>query len=230
VKKLISRITLFRHGESNYKEYELNGKRPDLTEEGISNIKRGVAGALLYAYEKKSMNFKFISSPAWRTMDSIEMIKERLDCGGDTIIEKTLRPIEIKDKEKFSIILSGNAGYSDIPYTRDPIYDDPALFEPRSEIKKRFYIFLSSIIREDIKNPNKEHKLVCSHYEVLYHFAQDLFRLDYNRGDKTLGCGEAIDIWIYKKMIPYLAYFDVHFRNFKASQVPYDYVKNELIL
>lgn len=228
--KLISRMSIFRHGETDYNEYK-NGKRPDLTRDGIKNIIR-IADDLSFIYDgHEKPQFVFISSPAFRTIDSIETIKKQLKCEGTkTIIENLLRPIELRDRQKAEIIFRNNVDYSDIPYTRDPIFDDSSLFEPREEIRQRFYSFLSGIFKKDIKNPNKTHKIICTHYEILYHFAQNIFGLNYNRGDKTLKCGEVVDVWAYERLIPHLIYMDIKFRGFWAKQIPYDYTKKKLIL
>lgn len=219
-RRFIGRAIFLRHGQSDYTEIF-----PDLTDEGKQTIVSS-ANKMKYAV-KAHRDVMIISSPKSRALGSSFIIAEVLGYKGGIKKEPNISSFAIRDKERAKTILydpldtgrtlqdefesRGGIVAVDLAYTHDPRYEDGKILEPRSEVRKRFYKYLAGLVRQLIACPLIPCIIHVSHYEVLYHFVESLFKLDYTR-DQTLAHGEIIEVSFYDIGNNDIVEMDVKFR------------------
>lgn len=227
------RIFFLPSGETEY-----TGKFPDLTREGKATI-------LNTALELKRRigangNIIFVASKAPRAQGSALIIVKVFDNNWDVSsrnvvgISRTLRPLEVRDSAKAQVIFQeylekGGMNTLWLSYTCDSRYDDPEIFEPREHVMARFILCLSRRLYEFFEEGSEKPKNLCfiavSHFEVLYLFVQDLFKLNYDKGDEILSHGELIEVafWYYGNKEE--VWMDVRFRGQSILEVPFNYTE-----
>jgi broad specificity phosphatase PhoE len=196
VQRLIGRAVFLRHGETEYTDVF-----PDLTEEGQLTIIKS-AKKIEKVFLAQNDGLMLCCSPAKRSGASAILIGKHLKFEGFIGDNTLLSPVEVRDKEKAKeifdeFILSGGHRALSVGYATDERFEDPAVFEPRSQVKKRFYRFLKSLAKSMLKWDQRYFVICVSHYEVLYHFVESVFQLDYKKQD-PLTFGEPIYISFYK--------------------------------
>lgn len=224
-RRFIGRAIFLRHGQTDYTE-----TFPDLTEEGKQTI---VSSANKMKYIVKThRNIMIVSSSRSRALGSSFIIAEVLGYKGEIKKEPNISLAAIRDKERFKAIIAefepqGGVAAVDLAYTHDPRYEDGEILEPRSEVRKRFYKYLAGLVRQLITCPLILCIIHVSHYEVLYHFVEFLFKLDYTR-DQTLAHGEIIDVSFYDIGNNDMVEMDVKFRGKMLTGVVFNH-KEEAI-
>lgn len=198
-RELFGKAVFLRHGESNY-----TGQLPDLTEQGKQTIQ--AAAELLWKLRMEHKGpAQIVSSPAPRAMGTSWIIAERL-CLETSFVRPNhfLRPVDQHDRRKAEAIYreihmekGGHRGLC-ISYGQDPRFEDERIFEPRSHVNFRFYQYLGMMAR-DLQAQERPFFVVnVSHLEVLYHFAEKCFALNYENGDSPFMHGELLVISFFK--------------------------------
>lgn len=204
--KIIGRVSIMRHGETEYTE-----EYPDLTELG----KEQIAESARKIKEEVGPNEDVLiaSSPATRARGSADIIKRELGVEAENRILKSIRPIKIKDleegRETFAEFWGpGGLRREDLPkwdkfYATDPRFENrPKVQEPRSTAEKRSLRGLDYLIgfmsRYRASHPDRIPRLVAvSHFEFLNHLVRKPFSLDKDNIDE-LKFGEPIEITLLK--------------------------------
>lgn len=200
----IGRISVLRHGQTQYTDIY-----PDLTDLGKATIEKTaeqIAAGL--SPEEQAV---LLTSPTVRAQGTTGIIKEKIGHEGEIKIQSSLSMNRIKDQAKAQLVwdelkLEGNKVEQesgafhgiDYAYTHDPRFENAEIFEPRSQIEKRFFNNLEYAIRAFevvAKHPDipKPHLIAVSHFELLNHFVQKVFKLKHPQ-DPTVKNGELIEI------------------------------------
>ena len=212
--RFIGRITVLRHGQTRY-----TNQFPDLTELGTETIERS-AEQIAFGLDPEE-EISMYSSDQARTQGTASIIKERIGYPGEVRIQRSIGMNRLKDpvaaQEIFDQIIAeegasefekGAVPAVDYAYTHDPRFEDSEIFEPRSDIEKRFFRNLEYTIRgfeivADKTDEEKEslhlkrpHLIATTHFELLHSFVQRVFNLDYPK-DSTLKHGELVEIYVY---------------------------------
>lgn len=215
MKGLLCRAIFLRHGQSDYTEVF-----PDLTTKGEETIRKS-ANEIKEKIEKEWSQWgypyvRLLVSPKARALGSAAIIKEILGGCDEIKICPEVSAMEHRNIKKakkiFSEYQNGKAAKNpiEIDYQVDPRFEDKNIFEPRSEIKKRFFAYLQSFIRrtKDLNSPQLF--IHITHYEVLYHFVESVFE-NYADDGGTLSYGELLIVSLYDESM------EVEFRNQKAK-------------
>jgi len=194
-KKLIGTAVFLRHGETNY-----TNVFPDLTESGKETI-RNSAKAIRAIRNQYFSSLAIVSSPAVRALGSACIVAETLNFTTRIIEVSFLSPAKVKDAEKGQALFneyvsSGGMRGLCIAYGSDKRFEDGVVIEARSQIRSRFYKHLSVLVRNMLSCDSEFFVVNISHYEVLYHFVETCFQLDYTK-DPPLGFGEIILMSFY---------------------------------
>lgn len=204
ITKLVGELILFRHGQTAYTNQEF-----DLTPEGVETIRN--TAKLLKQKLAGIAPIHIIHSPRPRAKTSALVLRTEM---GDVITDVTedrhISSIVIRDHEKSMALFkehfsNGGVKVVDFNYLRDSRFNDPEICEPWDVIRTRFYWYLGRIIRkligQNIQGYNYPCHIFISHYELLCHFINDVFNLDYSK-DETLKHGEVIHILVYRNWKP----------------------------
>jgi len=213
----IGQAVFLRHGESEY-----TGVFPDLTDEGGKTIQKSSV-----AIEKIRSDFPenlttLISSPAARAQGSASIIAQRMAIKRVGRVP-LLGPTQVKDKERGrpvfqEYLVAGGIRSLCIAYDTDSRFEDGIIFEPRSEVRKRFYRYLA-MLAQCMRVVSFNHFVVAvSHYEVLYSFVEELFKLDYAR-ISPLNHGELIRVLFHRTEESNEVALDVLFREARAKAI-----------
>ncbi len=192
-KRCIGGAIFLRHGQSEYTEVF-----PDLTEQGQQTIRdsskriKDVVDQYDYC--------EIVSSSSARALGSAVIIADALDCNGGITIEPAIAAAVIRDVERAKAFFDkyGQGGTEELSlaYNCQPCFEDGSIIEPRSKVRKRFYKYLAVLVRR-LSNCLPNFCVVhTSHYEVLYHFAEVVFKLNYT-ADRPLAHGEPIMLSFY---------------------------------
>lgn len=200
----LGRITLLRHGQTEYTD-----EYPDLTAEGTATIEKSaaqIAKGLRHDEEPT-----IVSSDKARARGTADIIKEKLGYPKDVKIQPSMSAMELRDQERakaiFEELLAENkSAHSeeapvrgvDRAYLHDQRFEDATIYEPRSEVEKRFFRNLEYTIRafnvvrkhEELQKP---HIIGVSHFELLGQLSEQVFNLT-ERGEEPLKHGELIEI------------------------------------
>jgi len=222
--KFLGQVGFLRHGESGY-----TNVYPDLTPEGIKTIKKS---ALLIPFFNGNRNIEIFSSPKTRAIGSVDIITKMLSIKQRYQIAPALSAVEIKDEEKakklFAEVSQGGGSALSIAYNTDPRFEDGIILESRSEVKKRFFSFFSDLTKWFAVNMSWPLSVIAvSHYEVLYHFVEGAFKLDYEK-DAPLGYGEIIMINIYESKARNTVIIEIVFRG-KKTEMFFNYRKGKIV-
>lgn len=189
-KQCIGGAIFLRHGQSDYTEVF-----PDLTEQGkqtIRNSAKQIRGVVdQYDY------YEILSSPTTRALGSASVLEKALGCNNGISVEPAIAALTIRDTERARIFFDKYGGENlSLAYNFQPCFEDESIFEPRSEVRKRFYKYLVVLAGRLAESPVKSCFIHVSHYEVLYHFVETFFKLDYAI-DQPLAHGEPIILSFY---------------------------------
>lgn len=195
VRRPLGSVFFLRHGHSFYTE-----KFPDLTNRGVETIVK--SANLIQTFLNDNSSVFIVTSPAARARGSAAIIAKTIGYHGSIKKEYAIQGAIIKDKKKGRALLeeymsSGRIRALDMAYRTDSRYEEmPDIIEPRSKIKKRFFEYFAKLI-EILLARKRPLNLICvSHYEILYHFVEYLFDLDYAK-DEPLDHGEVIAVSIF---------------------------------
>ncbi len=195
-RRFLGTIFFLRHGQTYYTD-----KFPDLTNKGMETISK--SANLIQTLLNGNSNVVIITSPAPRARGSAALIAKTIGYHGTIKKEYAIQGTIFKDKKKGRALLDeymakGGIRALDMAYKTDPRYEEmPNIIEPRSKIRKRFFKYFAKIIEGLIARQRRPLNLICvSHYEILYHFVEHFFELDYTK-DEPLGHGEIIAVSIF---------------------------------
>ena len=209
-KVFLGRAIFLRHGQTEYTDVF-----PDLTEQGMETIKRSARSIKPIAEEHQRISI--VASPLARAQGSAAIIANELEYKGEIREEPAITAAILKKilqaKALFNEYMSnGGMRALAIAYGIDPRYENGQVIEPRSRIRKRFFEYFTNMIRSLVTTAQLPPCLIhVSHYEVLYHFVERLFELDYEK-DEPLDYGEIIVISIFDIGIKNTVEIEVTFR------------------
>lgn len=156
--------TLFflRHGKTEYTNIF-----PDLTEEGKREAEQS-ADHILEIMEG-SEDLKIISSPLPRALGTASIIANKLGYHSDIKEENAIRCMDFYDEEKAFAIWQSfpSARGVDKAYDTDKRFETGEYVEKRSDIKRRIFGYLRSVLEELILDNLSDFTIHVSHYEVL---------------------------------------------------------------
>jgi len=220
-KRFLGRTVFLRHGQTKYTDVF-----PDLTKAGTRTITK--SAGLIRPFIKDHQNLVIVASPHARTLGSADVIAKAIEYKGQIKEEPTIRAAGVKDKKAGKAIFdehtrNGGMRALSIAYATDPRYEDSQIFEPRSEVRQRFFVYLAHMVRNLLISMGPTPCFICvSHYETLYYFVERLFGLDYEK-DEPLGHGEIIVVSIYDVGTANIVELEVTFRNETINNVFFDY-------
>jgi len=223
-RRFIGRAIFLRHGQTDYTDIF-----PDLTDEGKKTIANSAATLKnIVGYQ----NLILVSSPSVRARGSMSIIARKLEYRDEIKIDNRISAVAQHNKEIAMAIFNehksqGGILSADSAYSSDSRYEDERIFELRSRVKKRFYDYLSSLSRSLLIYSDTPCIINVSHYELLYHFVESIFKLDYKK-DKTLGHGEIINVSFYDVGINDIVEMETVFRDKTVSGVFFNYKEGEI--
>lgn len=203
--EVLGKITILRHGNTEYTE-----EYPDLTPEGIERVSmRGKE--LRGKIDTKREDMLFLASPAVRAQGSLDNLKKTLGLSEEeSRISRAIRSVDIRDRKKaLEVVEEVMRGTKHVPlmdraYATDTRFeDDGDVWQPRSEVEKRFFRSMEYVIRvfdkyqENGDNGRIPHVVAVSHFEFLNHFVAKVFDIDLHEGE-LIGFAEAIEIVFLK--------------------------------
>ncbi len=197
--KFIGRITLLRHGQTQYTEVY-----PDLTKEGQDTIQK--SAEQIAANLKRDEEVVIVASDRARAQGTAGIIKKILKHNTEiksvTGITSAAQRDPAKASEMINEILAEGKGIEavDYAYIHDPRFDDEKIWEPKKEIQKRFFRNLEYTIRAfklvaKHKELPKPHLIAVTHFEILNPLIEEVLNVKYPEG-QTLKHGELIEISI----------------------------------
>lgn len=196
--KLIGRITLLRHGQTEY-----TNVYPDLTEEGQETVRKAAEQIAKNLSEDEKV-FLMASDKA-RAQGTAGIIKEVLEHDDEIrtipgITSMAMRNPERAMEEINEFLSNGGVKAVDYAYTHDPRFDNAEVWEPRDEIQKRFLRNIEHSIRvfkRVAKHDNlpRPHLIAVTHFEVLSPFLSQIFDLNHPE-DPTLKNAEPVEIYV----------------------------------
>ncbi len=147
---------------------------PDITEAGIDQLKQ--TAKELHTYF--SVPHRIIASPAVRAQGSAHILAQELGYHGEVMTEPLLSDMAYADWPAAKIIFEQCRleceGVENI-YDTDARFEDASIFEPRSSVQRRFYLYLEQLTNYLKQAADPLSILVVSHFEVLNHFIQNCF-------------------------------------------------------
>jgi len=187
-KTVIGRAVFIRHGETEYTD-----NFPDLTDAGRETIKRA-AVKIRKIHSLRHEPLRIMSSPSPRALGTAAIISQIMGCDQRVIKAPLLSPAGVRDRQRGAEIFNehvGNGGFRQLSacYGSDQRYEDPAIFEPRTQVVSRFYEYLGQLVRNLLAGTRPLFVVCVSHYEVLYHLVETSLSLDYAK-DNPLTFGE----------------------------------------
>lgn len=166
-------ILCLRHGKTNY-----TGIFPDLTDEGVEHAHH-VANTRVIQWIRENQiqldELQIVSSPAARALGTAFIISGEIEHTLPVAIRDEIDAMIWKNGTDCLVALKGLSGKGYIDYETEPVFTDPKLFETPSEIRERWYAFLSKFIKGVVDKPIPQHAIFVSHYEVFCNIIRDLF-------------------------------------------------------
>jgi len=211
----LGQAIFLRHGESDYTDVF-----PDLTDEGRKTIQRSAVEIEKIRSDFTDNGTSIVSSPAARAQGSAAIIAKRFGIKRVGRIP-LLKPTQIRDEEKgkaiyLKYVSDGGMRSLCVAYGKDSRFEDGVIFEPRSEVSARLCKYLA-MLAECMFVVQLPHLVVAvSHYEVLCHFVEELFKLDYARSD-PLRHGELIRVFFNRAENNNAVNLDVIFRETRVK-------------
>lgn len=233
--KYIGRITLLRHGQTEYKDIY-----PDLTEEGKDTIRR--AAEQIAVNLKNDEDVMIVSSPKARARGTADIVRAILHHDSEVRMIPGITSMATRDPEKAMDMINeflADDGIMavDYAYTHDSRFDEKDIWEPRDEIQKRFLRNLEYAIRgfkriaKHAELP-KPHLIAVTHFEVLSPLLSDIFQLKYPE-EPTLKHGELVEIDAYDLSLEGensdILLLKIHFRE-KTRSIGFDRRNRKIIL
>lgn len=165
-------ILCLRHGKTNY-----TGIFPDLTPDGEAEVRQVAKDSVLPWVQKHNIDLRELyiaSSPAPRAHGTAAVVAEVIKHQGSLIPRIEIGSLVWRDYKRAFAACNGLSGKGYINYETEPVFADPTIFETPSEVRTRWYAFLSRYI-SDAFHLNRRHTILVSHYEVLCNLVHDLF-------------------------------------------------------
>ena len=192
-RRFLGRVIFLRHGQSKYTDIY-----PDITEKGVETITKS---ANLIKLLLNNSSAVIITSPAARAQGSAaviaRIIKYQDKIRKEPAIEGAIFNNKILGQALFNEhVERGGIRALDMAYGTDSRYENSEIVEPRSKVRKRFFEYLAKLTNALLKRQSPLDIICVSHYEILYHFVEHLFELDYTK-DEPLGHGEIIAVSIF---------------------------------
>ncbi|MBI1960846.1 MAG: histidine phosphatase family protein [Candidatus Liptonbacteria bacterium] len=197
-----ARLTILRHGE-----IPRSFQDPNLTEEGVKGVES--TANTIKEHLRENEDIYIISSPTRRTRQTAEILAATLEVGEDKErITHLIKPMALRDPQKAKEI------FDKIETERDPKrkklaatyvdpestqFDNPAVFEPREEIRRRTTLGLQFALRffgtyhKQMRGGKVPHLISVSHAEVLNPFIKEIFDIDLEK-EGGVDYGEDIEI------------------------------------
>jgi broad specificity phosphatase PhoE len=215
-----------RHGETQY-----TGEFPDLTDAGKETIKRA-AVEIRKIRSQRSEPLRIMSSPAPRALGSAAIISQIMGYDQRVITSSLLSPAGVRDKQKGADIFNehvNNGGFRQLSasYGSDQRYEDPAIFEPRTQVVSRFYEHLGQLVRNLMAGTRPLFVVCVSHYEVMYHLVETSLSLDYAK-DHPLTFGELALLSFYDIGPGSTVEVCMTFRD-RSQNMVFDYKKSAIV-
>ncbi|MFA6354473.1 MAG: histidine phosphatase family protein [Candidatus Paceibacterota bacterium] len=232
--KFIGRITLLRHGQTEYTDIY-----PDVTEEGKETVRK--SAEQIAANLKEDEEVFLMASDKVRAQGTAGIIKEVLKTDKKIRTVPGITSMAMRDKQKGNemiqeLIAEGGVPAVDYAYTHDPRFDDAKIWEPRDEIQKRFFSNLEYAIRAfkvvaKHKELPKPHFVGVTHFEVLNPFLDEIFDLKHPE-EPTLKNAEVMEISIQDPSAENensdIVFFKITFRE-KTKTVGFDRKNRRLV-
>lgn len=194
--KYIGRITLLRHGQTQY-----TNVYPDLTEEGQETVRK--SAEQIAKNLKEDEDVVLVASDKARAQGTAGIVKEVLRHDKEIRTIPGITSMAMRDPERATEMINeflakGGVPAVDLAYTHDPRFDDAEIWEPRDEVQKRFLSNIEHAIRafkvvarhEELPTP---HLIAVTHFEVLSPFLKNVFDLKHPE-DPTLKNAETVEI------------------------------------
>lgn len=221
--RFLGQIVFLRHGQTEYTEVY-----PDLTEQGKLTIRK--SAERIQTLCRESQNIQIVSSPLPRGLGTASIVAKTIGFQGSIRRDVGLQAVVVRDKERGMKIFEEQIAANGIrglcmSYGTDPRYEDPEIFEPRSEVKRRFFRYFARLLRMMMANTGFSMFVInASHYETLYHLVERLYNLDYEK-DEPLSHGELILFSVFDIGIQNVVEFEVTFRNETLRRKHFNYSK-----
>ncbi|MDB4978760.1 MAG: hypothetical protein JWM56_946 [Candidatus Peribacteria bacterium] len=193
---MILQLIFLRHGETAYTHVF-----PDLTEIGKQTVVQ--SAHLITKILDPTTHISFRSSPAARAQGSASILASELGYTEEIYIVPEIAPLAFVNREAGMNLLQeyvqkGGRKAVDKAYDTDDCFEDAAIFEPRTIVKKRFFGYIQTLILEALKGDQFEQTIIhVSHFECLHHLANRF--LDLSSNYRTLENGELIILDVVKK-------------------------------
>lgn len=196
-------VDFMRHGESTYKERHSEERESDLTELGKQQVVEQ-ANKLASSIDKANEVVILWASPAWRTQDSVELIKEVFRKEGIEIARESTIPLMRQIRENDLEYMDGvwqkakDEGINgDLIVTRDPEFQKTSdKFESYPEIQQRARGVYNWVhhIAEKVDTKGKKLRIIgVGHMESLEPIMETLFDYDIEQGE-GIKKGEAMKV------------------------------------
>ena len=227
MKRIVGRVVFIRHGETEY-----TNQFPDLTCAGKETIMRAAA-KLRQLRNQYSEPLRIMSSPATRALGSAAIVAKIMGHSQRVIKTQLLAPAGVMDADRGAEIFNEHiaaGGFRKLAaaYSSDKRYEDPEIFEPRTQVVARFYKYLGQLA-SNLLTCAKPMFVVCiSHYEVLHHLVETSLCLDY-ANDAPLGFGEIVLMSLYDIGPGSKVEICLTFRH-RTRNMAFDYKKELLVL
>lgn len=196
--KFIGRITLLRHGQTDYTEIY-----PDLTDEGQETVRK--SAEQIVSNLENDEEIVLMASDKARAQGTAGIIKDVLGHNGEIRTVNGITSMAMRDRKKGmetinEILEKGGVPAVDYAYTHDSRFDDAEVWEPRDEVQKRFLSNIEYAIRafkvvskhEELPRP---HLIAVTHFEVLSPFLHEIFDIKHPE-EPTLKNAEPIEILV----------------------------------
>jgi broad specificity phosphatase PhoE len=201
--EVLGKVSIMRHGQTEYTE-----QYPDITEFGIQQIEEsGVKLKEKIDIDKEDV--MVTTSPSVRARGSGDVLKGKLGIE-EARVMKALRGVQIRDHAEALKMVNDIIGPErdiskmDQAYAHDDAFEQRVeVWEPRSEVEKRFFRGMEYITRAFLRYKAGErnkipHLVGVSHFEFLNHIVAKVFNLDEKQQDQ-LKFGEMIEMTFLKK-------------------------------
>lgn len=218
-------VFFLRHGQTDY-----TNVFPDITAAGKKLLKtraEEMKGIIDDRYAA------VIASPTVRTIGSASVVAPILGYRGKVKVEPDITAAGVRNKVRGMEIFTEHVKRGDhhglaIAYSTDPRYEDPNIFEPRSEVIARFYRYLARVVRRLLFCRAGFCLVHVSHYETLYHFVEKVFELDY-RKDRPFSFAEMFHMVFRETEYDNVVEITATFRGQTAGGVFFDHEGAKLI-
>lgn len=201
-------LIFVRHGATQY-----TGTYPDLTEKGekdAHSAARHIESALL---EYQNCQLILHSSPQARALGTADILKndlkEKFSVPFHVSVLSELDAVQIRDPERAQAVYTtlGSGGYID--YEGADQFEDPTMFEPRSEVRARFFRFLIGRIRQISRENTIE--VFVGHYELFCNLVAEICHIEATESTSLQHC-EPIFVLVKCTDAPTAYSIECHFR------------------